>query len=230
MNKEDELMFAGWSRLSMFKRKVWQAKELIKESLSIAPAYVACSWGKDSIVLTHLCQSIQHDIPVISFSHPERELISNYKEVESTYCDRFSPQLITISIQGDHVPVKVSETKLWKKYPVALVGLRTEESSNRSRSLRKYGLIHQFKTGNRAGTWRACPIGWWGWKDVWGYIVANKLPYLETYNQLSFSKGRTTDHLSKETNKWWQRKRLEEFAITAPGYYHYLRDNYPEMF
>ena len=230
MDEADRLMFEGWATLPQFKRKVEQARSTIREGLSIAPAYVSVSWGKDSTVLLHLCQQEMPDIPVISFGHPERELIDNYAEVEKAYLDRYSPKLTTIEIVGDHVPAKVQQSKLWQQYSVAFVGLRKEESKKRSIALSKYGLMHQFQTGGRSGSWRVCPLGWWNWKDVWAYTVIHALPYLKSYDRTPKDRGRTTDHFTKSADKTWQRRRLEEFATINPTYYHHLRSEFPEMF
>jgi len=230
MDERERQAFIAYSKLPAHRKKVEQALGVIREALSIAPACVAISWGKDSTVLLHLCQQVQPDILAVSFGHPERELISNYSEVEKTYCERFSPNLQTILMDGDHVPAKVNKAKLWELYPMAMVGLRKEESAKRSMALVKLGLIHQFTSGERAGSWRACPIGWWTWKDVWAHINSHELPYLEIYDRLSLDRGRTTDHLSKTASKTWQQRRLAEFQTSAPEYYRYLQQNYPEMF
>lgn len=223
MDEADRLMFLGWSKTQNFKKKVEQAKQVISDALAIAPAYVACSWGKDSIVLTHLCQQIQSDIPVISFGHPERNFISNYAEIEQAYCDRFAPKLITIQIDGDHVPVKVRQAKLWETYPVALLGLRKEESSKRRFALNRYGKIHQYKGRG----WRACPLSDWKENDVWSYIVSYSLPYLKAYD---LGAKRTTDHVSKTSRQDYQASRLEEFRRLSPKYYQYLQEHFPEVF
>ena len=229
MDEAERLMFQAWASMPPYRRKVAQAQSIIKEALEIAPAYVACSWGKDSTVLLHLCQSIQSDIPVVSFGHPERALMG-YQSVIDAYCHRHHPNLETIELEGDHVPDKLKQSKLWERYPVAIVGVRKEESKARSIAVTKYGLTYQFTTGDRSGSWRCFPLGYWGWKDVWAYIVSNDLPYLDAYNHQPWDRGRTTDHLSKATSKRWQRTRLEGFATIAPEYYAYLRENYPEMF
>ncbi|MGL4882440.1 MAG: hypothetical protein ACRC8K_15475, partial [Waterburya sp.] len=81
MDEAERLMLEGWAKLPRFNRKIEQANAIIRNGLEIGASYVAVSWGKDSTVLMHLSQQIQANIPVISFGHPERELISNYAEV-----------------------------------------------------------------------------------------------------------------------------------------------------
>lgn len=223
MDGSERLMFEGWATLPQFKKKIEQAKTIIKEALAIAPAYVAISWGKDSIVLLHLVQQIQPDILAISFGHPERNLITNYAEVEQLYCNCFSPNLTTIEIAGDHIPNKVRQVKLWETYPVAFIGLRKEESSRRRLSLCKYGAIHQYQSRG----WRVCPLSDWKENDVWAYIVSNNLPYLQSYD---LGAKRTTDHVSKSSKRDYQASRLEEFKKIAPEYYQYLQINFPETF
>jgi 3'-phosphoadenosine 5'-phosphosulfate sulfotransferase (PAPS reductase)/FAD synthetase len=229
MDDAERLMFLGWAKRPQFQAKVDQAKASIQDALAIAPAYVACSWGKDSVALTHLCQIIAPDISVISFDHPERALLG-YQPVIDAYCNQYHPNLTTIDMEGDHVPDKVKSSQLWEQYPVALVGVRKEESKARSIAVTKYGVLHQFKTGSRVGSWRCFPLAYWNWKDVWAYIVSRELPYLEAYNHQSWERGRTTDHLTKCTSKRWQRTRAEEFAHVSPDYHYYLKTQFPEMF
>jgi len=223
MDEAERLMFEGWAKMPQFKRKVEQAKAVIKEALEIAPAYVAWSLGKDSTVLLHLVQKIKPDIPAISFDHPERELISNYAEVEKEYCDRFNANLVTVNLVGDHIPVKIRQAKLWQTYPVAFIGLRKEESKKRKLALCKYGKIHQYINGS----WRVCPLADWQKNDVWSYIVLNNLPYLKAYD---LGASRTTDHISKTSRRDYQTTRLEELRKIAPEYYQYLQEFFPETF
>jgi phosphoadenosine phosphosulfate reductase len=229
MDDAERLIFQAWSKRPQFRAKVDQAISVIEQALAIAPAYVACSWGKDSTVLLHLAQQVQPNIPAISFDNSDRRFF-DYDRVVKEYTAQHPVNLTTIRYKGDHVPDKVKMFALWNDYPVALVGVRKEESRYRGMAIANYGLLHQFQTGTQAGTWRCYPIGYWGWKDVWAYIVSNDLPYLDAYNHQSFDRGRTTDHLSKTTERRWHRTRLEEFAKIAPEYYFYLNNNYPEMF
>lgn len=207
--------FLAHAKLPTFKRKVDKAKEIIQEALAIAPAYVAVSWGKDSVVMLHLVQSICPDVLAISFGHPEREMISNYAETEALYRERFGLNINTILINGDHVPNKVKSQKLWLQYPVKFVGLRMEESKDRKITLLKNGAIYQYKNGD----YRVCPVFNWTLQDIWAYTLLNNLPYLKAYD---LGANRTTDHVSKKLNKQYQVARLEEFRRYAPEYANYL--------
>lgn len=230
MESHEREAFLAYSSLPQFQRRVNEALGIIRDGLKIGEVCVSVSWGKDSIALLHLCQQVKPDIPAVSFSHPERELISNYAEVQAHYSMQFGLNLIDIAIEGDHVPAKVTQAKLWKQYPVNFTGLRKEESKRRSIALVKYGLIHQYTSGEQAGSYRVCPLGWWAWRDVWAYICLHDLPYLGIYDQLDRERGRTTDHLTKTTDKAWQQRRLDELQRVAPNYAHHLREHYPEMF
>lgn len=230
MDAREREAFAAYAQLPAFRRKVDKALTVIREALELGPAYVAVSWGKDSVVMLHLCQQVQPDILAISFTHPEREMISNYAEVISQYREQFGLSLEDISIGGDHVPKKVGQAKLWEKWPVGFVGLRKEECDRRSMALLKYGLLHQYQSGEKSGSWRCCPVGWFTWRDIWAYICANNLPYLSIYDQLPRDRGRTTDHLSKTMGKAWQQRRIEELKLAAPEYYSYLRREHAESF
>lgn len=230
MDARERESFLAYSELPQFQRKVDKALSTIREALAIGPAYVAVSWGKDSVVMLHLCQQVQPDILAISFTHPERDLISNYQEVIDSYRSQFGLKLEDICLEGNHVPKKVDQASLWNQYPLGFVGLRKEESKHRSISLVKYGLLHQYKSGNRKNSWRCCPIGWLTWRDIWAYICKFDLPYLDLYDRLPIDTGRTTDHLSKTADKAWQQRRLEQLKIVAPEYANYLKATCPEMF
>jgi phosphoadenosine phosphosulfate reductase len=230
MDAREREAFLAYSTLPQFKGKVECSLDVIREALAIGEAYVAVSWGKDSVVMLHLCQQVQPDILAISFTHPERSMIANYAEVIDQYRQRFGLNLQDIALHGDHVPTKVEQAKLWDAWPVGFIGLRKEECDRRSIALLKYGLLHQYQSGNRANSWRCCPVGWFGWRDIWAYICANNLPYLSIYDQIPRDRGRTTDHLSKTMGKAWQQRRFEEIKLVAPEYASYLRREHAESF
>lgn len=231
VNLETKLMFEGWAKLPHFRQKVARSQEIIQQALAIGQSYCAISWGKDSTVLLHMVQQFYPNILAAYHAHVERDMISNYSEVISAYTGKFSTNLLLIETTQADGNIGVA-MDLHRNYPVCFLGLRAEESINRRRSLKSYGLTHQYTTGNLAGSYRVCPLGWWGWRDIWAYIVTNKLPYLKAYDQVDFGAhdSRTTCHISKTTNKQRQATRLESFKTLSPEYYNYLRVNYPEMF
>ncbi|MFM5982862.1 MAG: phosphoadenosine phosphosulfate reductase family protein [Sphaerospermopsis kisseleviana] len=199
MELEEKLMFEGWAKLPQFKKKVDQTKSIIKQALAIAPAYVAVSWGKDSVVMLHLCQQIKPDIIAVNYGSPEQDIVDNYSEVINNYCQRFLTNYKELigkpewADDPDTVQDRCNQM-LEGKQTLAFVGLRAEESKNRKRSLIKNGLIHQYKSGRYAGYYRVCPLGWWGWKDIWSYTISNNLPYLNSYDYKDRERGRTNAH------------------------------------
>lgn len=231
VNLETKLMFEGWAKLPQFRQKVARSQEVIQQALEIGQSYCAISWGKDSTVLLHMVQQFYPNILAAYHAHIERDMISNYSEVIFAYTSKFSTNLLLIETTQSDGNIGVA-MDLHRNYPVCFLGLRAEESINRRRSLKSYGLIHQYTTGNLAGSYRVCPLGWWGWRDIWAYIVTNELPYLKAYDQVDFGAhdSRTTCHISKSTNKQRQATRLESFKTLSPEYYNYLKVNYPEMF
>lgn len=203
MEIEERLMFEGWANLPVFKKKVEQAKNIIKEALAIAPAYVAISWGKDSVVMLHLCQQIKPDIVAVNYGSPEQDIVDNYSEVISAYLGKYLTdyrELIGLP-EWANTPDTVQDRCnqiLGCDYTLAFVGLRAEESKNRKRSLVNNGLIHQYKSGKYVGYYRVCPLGWWTWRDIWAYTIIHNLPYLNSYNYKDREKGRTNAHA-----KYW---------------------------
>jgi 3'-phosphoadenosine 5'-phosphosulfate sulfotransferase (PAPS reductase)/FAD synthetase len=225
MELEERLMFEGWAKLPQFKKKVEQARSIIEEALVIAPAYVAVSWGKDSVVLLHLCQQIKPDIIAVNYGSPEQDVVDNYSEIISTYLDKNPTdyrELIGLP-EWANTPDTVQDRCnqiLNGEYTIAFVGLRAEESKNRKRSLIKNGLIYQYKTGKYAGHYRICPLGWWTWRDIWAYIIINDLPYLNSYDHKDRKHGRTNAHA-----KYWfsanKNKQLSDGKIELIQRYNY---------
>lgn len=230
MELDEKLMFEGWSSLPTFKKKVEQAKDIIKQALEIAPAYVAVSWGKDSVAMLHLCQQIQPDIKTIFLTDGEQENFGNYSEVIQSYLANNPTNYLEMDIIGDRVPHKFNTAKLWEDYPVAFQGLRLEEGGKRKFSLRKYGYLHKLSNNS----YRICPLIYWTWKDVWAYIVINDLPYLNIYDHwvnADKSTSRSCNLLAKEpgNTKAVETGRIAKLRLLNPEYYNYLQENYPHL-
>lgn len=204
MERVERDAFLAHATLPTFKRKVEKAKEIIHEALAIAPAYVAVSWGKDSVVMLHLVQSICPDILAIHLKNDIQQLIHDYKGIINSYQTLFpytNYQEITINI-GERIPVSISSLKLWKSFPMSFIGLRFEENPNkRGRSIKKYGYIHEYSTGIKKGSYRCVPLSYWTWMDVWSYIALHNLPYLDSYDLLPKDRGRTCNVLPTSVNQ-----------------------------
>lgn len=220
------------ARLCSHRAKVEKTKETIAEALNIGPAYVACSWGKDSVALLRLSQSVQPDVPALFFVDAEQEMLDNYSEVISAYRARFPTNYSEVGLSGNRVPDKIRVSRVWERYPVALIGLRAEENRGRAIALRTHGLIHRYRSGASKGSWRACPLAWWSWLDVWAYTVANDLPYLDSYDHHSNPSrkvSRTCNLLAKRGTKGAAAGRIAGLKERVPEYFFFLRENYPEI-
>lgn len=196
MDEAERLMFEGWATLPRFKKKVEQAQGIIKEALKIAPAYVAISWGKDSTVLLHLCQQIKPDILAFHYGSEESKMgvTSNFPEVIDNYLERFPTNYQELigkpewAFTPDTVRDRI-QSAINPLFKIALVGVRAEESKYRRMAIKQYGVIHQYKSDN---LWRAFPLAYWKYNDIWSYIVKYRLPYLEAYKY----SNRTNPHAS----------------------------------
>lgn len=233
MELHEREAFLAYSLLPNFKRRVDAALEVIQEALQIAPSYAAVSWGKDSVVMLHLCQQVKTDILAVNIADEYQHLQDSYSQVELDYVERFKPNLQKIiSTDGKFKPVY---KQLKNSTPMALVGCRAEESHPRKMAICKYGLIHQYRDGRH----RAFPLAWWKWQDVWAYICLHDLPYLKSYDaMISGDRSQSRSAIIHGFNLH-KRKHLESVVSgkslfsklkqTSPEYYRMYCDMFPEV-
>lgn len=203
MDDAERLIFLAWSKRSQFRAKVEQSISIIKEALAIAPAYVACSWGKDSLVVAHLVWRVNPGVLLFHDGSEDEDEQDNYDEVKQSFLSRFDMPYKGI-VRGYNAG---DGGGLYEQLPsetMVFLGLRAEESRERKIALFKYGQIHQYCSGSPVhpvGSWRCCPIAWWGWKDVWAYIVQENMKYLTAYDHWTVgSRGRTAVIHGKKWN------------------------------
>lgn len=225
MEERERLAFLGWSSTPKFKAKVKGAIAVIKKALAIAPAYVACSWGKDSVVMLHLCQQVKADISVIYWSTPYQDLIDNFSETRDKYLSKYPSiyQEMPYKKELKNTREHAIKSGIGQQYPVAFIGLRSGESINRRRTLKR-GLIRQYKNG----TYRVCPVGFWSYQDIWAYTVKHELPYLSCYDIIAKSShmSRSTPHISVSNNQSYQVERWEYLKKNSPSFVQFIEDNY----
>ena len=202
MDAAERLMLLGWARMAQHRRKVEQATDTIRKALEICPAYVACSWGKDSVVLAHLVWSIAPNTLLFHDGSDDEDEQDNYSDVRESFLGRF-PLPYQGIVRGYNAGDGGGLYEQMPSNPMVFLGLRAEESKPRRISLAKYGLIHQYQSDDPkrpVNNWRCCPLAWWSWKDVWGYIVARNLPYLSAYDWEPRDRSRTSVIHGKRIN------------------------------
>jgi 3'-phosphoadenosine 5'-phosphosulfate sulfotransferase (PAPS reductase)/FAD synthetase len=228
MERIERDAFLAHATLPTFKRKVEKAKEIIREALAIAPSYVAVSWGKDSVVMLHLVQSICPDILAVFLGHSEQDLITNFSGVQNSYLTKFASNYKAIFLDRnqelEYSPTKIKDALDRLQIPLAFVGVRSEESKVRRFSVKKYGYIYQYKAGN----FRCYPIANFSWIDIWAYTCLNELPYLEAYDKIDFSspESRTSLHFGRSKKSALGVQRFERFKRICPQFFEYVKENY----
>jgi phosphoadenosine phosphosulfate reductase len=154
-----------------------KAIEIIK---SFNPDYISISWGKDSVVLAHLCYmagiynychfthkadapyySIVRDFFLKKYNINYEEI---YKNIDIKINEFFEFHKNNIS--------KIAQQKYGKKY---ITGIRIEESGKRKLTLKTYGIISKN---------RCSPLAFWKNKDIFAYLVKYNLPIHPNYAML----------------------------------------------
>lgn len=228
--------FVAHAHSAPFKRRVEQAKERIAEALAVGLAFVACSWGKDSIVLVDLALGIAPDTPVIHVRDRHADLITNFGMVRDNYRRRFGIahyHEIVVEMGGPSVTRAVDEYIAGKDFALRLLGMRLQERGARVHSLRKYGALHQYEDG----TWRSCPLIDWTWRDVWAYIASRDLAYPAIYDhpaQAPRSHSRTSSVYSERVvagdgHGALHMGRIALLRQLSPRYFALLAQKYPHL-
>lgn len=178
-----------------FLSKIDNAKTLIKTWLDAwDKCIVACSFGKDSMVLYHLCRSIKKDIPVFSVMTPFKPAITlKYKkEMEkyygmnlTTYCQKERKDIHEWWKSNPSKCCKyykVDMTKLaLKHYDVWFTGLRKSEGALRAE-------MKSIVSEDKFGKAKVNPILDFTERDIWRYLALYQIPanplYKEGYRSL----------------------------------------------
>ena len=224
--------FLAHAKLPQFQKKLKYTKAIIKEALSITNnAYVAVSWGKDSIVMLNLIQQFRPNIQAINIGDKLENNQNNYQEVINNYCSQFPTNYRAIYYQeeidgGFYPQVK----KLTEQYQLAFIGCRKQESKYRAIAVNKYGLIHQYQSG----FYRCFPLAYWKTEDIWAYIFSHNLPYLNSYDLHGYQ-SRTAVihnfdlHRGSHQESLIRHGAFAELKLQCPEYYNLYADLYPEI-
>jgi phosphoadenosine phosphosulfate reductase len=176
MDKKTAILY---SQLNSYKALVNKTSGFIRWALErVEKPYVACSFGKDSAVMLHLCLKHMPDIPVVFVRRIETDLIDNYNDIIQKWGNI---NLSIISYKGwlEHGEGKGISfaTRNMDDFDSYFVGLRKDESVGRRITLKTLGMFYK----NKAEKIRICPMADWETKDIAAYCISNDLPVLNKY-------------------------------------------------
>ncbi|ODU01991.1 MAG: hypothetical protein ABS79_00990 [Planctomycetes bacterium SCN 63-9] len=158
----------------------------IREFASRGPCYASVSWGKDSVVLAHLCVRAGTRIPLVHIKAVPVTNPESYR-VRDAFLAAFDVDYRELIADYTAIPEGLSsdETEVAKDrifYAAFrslglphLSGIRADESRGRKIRMKKFG----------ESSANACaPIGWWKTADIFGYLAVHGLPVHPNYGML----------------------------------------------
>jgi len=170
-----------WGSSAAFRSRVASAERAIMRFLSAGDAWVAVSWGKDSVVVADMAARLCPDIPVIHvrvdpLDNPdcpsvrdaflERHPLVAYEEIVET---------CTHDKDGWHATGTLERgfARAVKAYGLRSInGIRGQESRVRALRVRRWG---------QASPNRCAPLAWWSGPDVFAYLYQRSLPVHPAY-------------------------------------------------
>lgn len=172
-----------------FLKKIKQAKNLIKEYLSKYPrTAIACSFGKDSMVLYHLCRSVKKDIPVVCIMTPFKfpvtykykdKMIKKYKMNVIEKRREENKDKLEWWKENPHECCNYykveSMNELLQSYDCWFAGLRRDEGATRA--------IMEFVVNDRFGKIKVNPILLFTERDIWRYLALYRIPVNPMYKK-----------------------------------------------
>lgn len=186
MNEHDKKTFLMWSKTKEYKAKIAASLDIIERSVADNKCVIAYSGGKDSTVMTHLVLQVKPSVTVFHWDHGswlmpreiESEIICNAELLGAK-------DFIAMSSRSLEKPEARTNWRIW--YAVfwsTLARLRKEYGweKNFVGLRREEGCKRRVKIDEHNVKWEVYPIADWSWLDVWGYIVANSLPYPKVYD------------------------------------------------
>lgn len=229
------------AKLPIYQRHLAQARNILIEIMPLlSRPYLSFSCGKDSSVVAHLLLSMDIHIHYRFLSSGETRLLHNIDtiidwfrgrgaEIEEICIDRvFSPEWQHAGWAEQKAAGKNDMNRAFAgEWDGVLMGLRSEESRNRERSLRYHVTPSLPKHCYRyaSGRIRVCPIGSWSTSDVAAYLTEHNIPVLDAYRDEGID-ARTTARLTGNA--------VRQGAVGAlhrrdPAAYQKLIKRFPEL-
>lgn len=234
--------YLAYSKTKAHQKKVEKTRELIKGVLvRHKKPYIACSTGKDSLVMLHLIYEIDPGVDVM-FHDSGVELPESYeqiKKIEENWGINLKIVKSPVNVlqrykekdgifHGGNADIAFSEAmgkpiKEWAQkggYDLAFIGLRQEESTPRRIMLCKHGQYFYCK----AYEIHECfPLSFWKKEDVWAYIFAHHP--LENLIHPAYYKDRLVKDPGDIRISWYCDPAAARF-----GQFLWLKMYYPDIF
>ncbi len=170
------------------QRLLWTACRHIGEFARLGACYAGISWGKDSIVLAHLCRVAAPQIPLVHLRptnhNPDCDLVRDayftafpgqtYEEVIVDYESLHAANLPDHELDKEtdarwYSAIRDCERKHGDRH---ILGIRSDESFGRMIRTMRWGI----------STPRSCaPIARWKTEHIFAYLAANDLPVHPAY-------------------------------------------------
>jgi 3'-phosphoadenosine 5'-phosphosulfate sulfotransferase (PAPS reductase)/FAD synthetase len=247
--------YLAHAELPAYQRRVAEAWRLTAEAAELGSVAVMVSGGKDSLIMAHIARAVLGDFFRGFFIDSGAEHPEALKTIETMRAGGYSietinPERTVIDMlkligalgydgpdklegdwhwaAGDYKRILISEPAAAIRdmgYPVALVGLRADESRGRAMSMRKYGPIRE----RRDGAIIACPLAWWTGEDIFAYALTHDLPLSEIYTRESdeaFERRRTGTMLGGSGGRQGRWARLKR---DWPDVWLRLTETFPEL-
>ena len=245
-----------YARLPVFRRRVERAKAVVRRALEDHPGRwgVSCSGGKDSTATLGVALNAGWRGPVFFFYCAETPT-ENARLVEQLARDH-GLELIAFEVPGawdvfhqhgrfflepetdGEVQAVRSMLRGYKEVATSTArdaglaglfwGMRRAESKARAVTLSKHGPVYRADGRNEM---TACPLFDWDARDVWAFLLAEGLPWLERYDDAVV--GRDIER-SEET--WlacgapWTRSHVgQELRRRDPARYRELAERWPDL-
>lgn len=222
--------------------------EIIKRGLVKAKSpYIACSWGKDSIVMLWLIRKVNKDIPVVfknsNYCFPdtyqirdeliEKWEIDNYIELPPAMdykdvVDQFGlPDITRKSKDQSKVVQMLKKDKRdeLQDFDSVFLGIRQTESNARKNMIRYNGPIQELKNG----LIKIMPIAYWDFDLLWQVIEKFKIPMNGIYYKDKFGSPEWIRNSGILSTDGASMGKISWIKYYYPAIYRRLALEYPEV-